>query len=146
MKYALMIAALLMSSNAMAQDAKHFYFWLPFENFPTPSPDATVKMLLHDVELRLIDPNPNVDVIIDILSRAQAFEAANDHTPQPVGMFDDPSVNQQVIGQISVTIEALKRNDVPSANGFLANATVGGDYKQCYLHTPADCIPPDPHS
>jgi hypothetical protein len=122
----------LLSTPAQA-DQTHFYPWLPFENFPTPTDNPDILRLLHDAQvLLLLDPTPDFPAVIEILTQALAL-AYTDHTPQPKDMFADASVNQQVIAQISLAIETAHEANAKATKGFIDLAIIGGSYDPCHL-------------
>jgi hypothetical protein len=145
-QYLVLAAGLLLAASPALADSRHFYPWLPFENFPTPVTDPAVLGLLRDASNRLGESVPDMVAITGILNDALVLEQS-DHTPQPAGMFNDSSKNQQVIGQITLAVDSIAGNSaIVGIQRFVDYAIIGGPYDVCYLHTPADCVPDDPHS
>ncbi len=143
------IAVLLMVaiSPAMA-DSKHYYPWLSaYENFPTPSHDPQALALLKNAAAKMALTDPDFAGASDALRQAMGIEIDGDRQPQPAAMYDGPAdINNNVIGQIGVALQAVAAKDTLSAVGFIDNAIVGGDYKACYLTVPASCVRPNPKS
>jgi hypothetical protein len=132
---------LFLVSTLAHADATHYYPWLPFENFPTPTENTDILRLLHGAVLLVTAPTPDFPAVIEVLQMALAL-AQNDHTPQPKDMFADPTVNQQLIGQISLAIDTAHEANAKATKGFIDLAITGGSYDPC--HATSTCAGTNP--